>query len=325
MGFIDRLQSFGTGFLRPTPPPPPPPPPEPPAPEALPTDDYQTQGTGNLFYAYQPTEEPATQAEGKSTSAIISDLTDLADLTKGAKALEGMQGLDKITKVGNQVGLAAVGWSAVEMMRSSAGFMKDVSDGASLAEAAAEHGEDIMDNAAAVIDKTENVAALAEGIAKEGSALGKVGATLGKAAGPAAIVAGGYFGIKSGIQAYEELAKDPDERDNAQLAGGVLGTVSGALSIAGGVAMATGAGAPVGAVLLAASGVASVAQLAVENWDDIEAGAGKVADSVENAVEDAAEALEQQASDALETVENTFTELTEQVQLAKGLFNRFFG
>ncbi|MGE5708392.1 MAG: hypothetical protein ACM3YO_08665, partial [Bacteroidota bacterium] len=76
MGFIDRLQSFGTGFLRPTPPPPPPPPPpEPPAPEALPTDDYQTQGTGNLFYAYQPGPEAATaetaETEGKSTSAII--------------------------------------------------------------------------------------------------------------------------------------------------------------------------------------------------------------------------------------------------------------
>jgi hypothetical protein len=84
-------------------------------------------------------------------------------------------------------------------------------------------------------------------------------------AGPLAIVTGLFTFIPSLNETFSYL-----EEDNTQMAwASGLNAASGALAIAGGIALLIPGGQPVAAVFLGASAVASVVSLAVEHADAI--------------------------------------------------------
>ncbi|MGE5708391.1 MAG: hypothetical protein ACM3YO_08660 [Bacteroidota bacterium] len=112
---------------------------------------------------------------------------------------------------------------------------------------------------------------------------------LQKIGGPAAIVSG-LINLKNSIPDLIDQIKDvkAGKGDMKALVSSAMGTMAGGLSVVGGALMMTGAGAPVGTALVAAGGVISVAQYALDNWDNIKEGAKKVADTASHALDSAA-------------------------------------
>lgn len=215
---------------------------------------------------------------GRMASDIAMGARDAADLIGDSAKVSGRLGYGGGIAAA-ALSAAAVGDALIQVAKNPGSF--------------ANYSDTLVNGMAGMADGIEDLIQLAQnntkGFDQMLSANPALKNVIQKIGGPAAIVSG-LINLKNSIPDLIDQIKDmkAGKGDMKALVSSAMGTLAGGLSVVGGALMMTGAGAPVGAALVAAGGVISVAQYALDNWDNIKAGAQKVADVASNAIEGAA-------------------------------------
>ncbi|HBN07663.1 MAG TPA: hypothetical protein DD435_03100 [Cyanobacteria bacterium UBA8530] len=221
----------------------------------------------------------------------VRDASDLAEtaaeVAKGAS--NATQAVDKVTLTGKLGYAGGIGVFAMSAAATADAMIHIAKNPAAFSN----YSETLLQGLAGMADGVEDVALFAANNSTKFSTFltnnPGVAKVIEKIGGPAAIVSG-LLNLKQAIPELIDQIKAArkGEGDTKALVSAAMGTLSAGLTTAGGVLMMTGGGVPVGAALVAAGGVLSLAQYAMDNWDSIKAGAKVAKEAVSNGAHNAA-------------------------------------